>query len=118
MKNNEAYKGTDLKFVFESDGAFSFVDHDWEMTFYVNDKSVHMTKHNVQGGGYEKTCDRENMGFLILPDGRVVFMLDTSYLGAGRLNAELVVHLPDVEFATLDKMRDEVHKFNMMSVLP
>lgn len=118
MKAFEAISGTDLKFLFSSEGAFSFAEHNWEMVFYVGNKKCTMTKENTQGGGYIKTCSAPNMGFIILPDGRVVFLLDSAFFGPGRLYAELTCHIPDVEFATLDKMRDEVHRYSIQTIKP
>ena len=114
--------GTDMKFVATSTGAFSLNDNEWQMVFYVGDAKVTMTKKNVEGGGYELSCDAENMGFKPLSDGRWVFLLDTSFFPQGRLCAILSADIPDADFdptgdfETLDGVRREVRRYSLDTI--
>lgn len=110
--------GTDLKYRFTSDGAFSFSSMEWDMVFSVGSKSVTMTKRNVEGG-YQLACSAENMGCKPLSDGSWAFLIDTSYFGAGRLMAVLYARIPDADldatatFPTLDGERQEVRRYSL-----
>ena len=113
------YIGTDLKYAFSSEGGFDFTTMEWDMDFFVGAKVVHMTKRNVSEGVYELSCDKPNMGFKPLSDGRWVFLLDSTYFGSGRLIAVLYAYIPDADFdptedfPTLDGNRDEVRRFSL-----
>ncbi len=110
--------GTDLKYRFTSEGAFSFNDNEWDMVFSVGSKTATMTKRNVQGG-YQLSCDAENMGCKPLSDGSWAFLIDSSYFGAGRLMAVLYARIPDGDldptatFPTLDSIRQEVRRYSL-----
>lgn len=116
------YIGTDLKYLFSSSGDFSFDDEEWDMVFMVGNKRATMTKRNAEGA-YILTCDAENMGCKPLSDGSWVFLLDSSYFGAGRLYAVLYAQIPDADFdptstfSTLDSYRREVKKFSLETII-
>ena len=123
MANSSSYKGTDLKFRFRADGAFSFNDHEWDIAFTVGAKSCKMTKRNQPGGAFIVTCDKQNMGVKACSDGSWIFLLDTTYFGHGRLVAVLTEYIPDADFdptetfPTLDSVRNEVARFSMHNIL-
>ena len=116
------YIGTDLKYAFSSTGDFDFSEMNWDMEFFVGEKKVRMTKRNLEGGGYQLSCDAENMGCKRTSDGRWVFLIDTTFFGPGRLIAVLHAYIPDGDFdpsrdfTTLDKTRNEVRRFSLETI--
>ena len=116
------YVGTDLKYAFSSDGAFSFNEMEWDMEFIVGAKKVTMRKRNVEGGAWQLSCDKPNMGFKPMSDGRWVFLLDSTFFGPGRIIAYLYAYIPDADFDpnenfdTLDSIRNEVRRFSLETI--
>ena len=114
--------GNDLKFKMTSDGAFSPSEHEWDAEFYIGTKVCKMTKRNVDGG-YQLTCNQENMGVKPMSDGSWVFLLDTTFFGSGRLMVKFTAYIPDADFdptddfPTLDSIRNRVERYSLITVL-
>ena len=115
------YKGTYLKYVATSTGAFSFNDHEWVVVFTCNGHSVTFTKKNVEGG-YELSCDKPGMGMKMRDDGSWVFLLDTSDLGPGRITAAVYADIPDRDFDPdrnfddLPGIRREIRRYSLITI--
>lgn len=109
-------EGNDLKYRVTSTGAFSWSEHQWDVTFVCGGKSCKMTKRNLEGGAYALTCDQKNMGCKPLSDGSWIFLLDSAFFGHGRLEVIVNEYIPDADFdpnanfPTLDGFRNEVDK--------
>ena len=115
------YKGTYLQYVATSTGAFSLTDHEWRAVFTCGSKSVTFTKKNV-GDAFQLSCDKPKMGMKPRSDGSFVFLLDTDYLGPGRIVAAMYADIPDqdfdpdVNFNDLPSIRREVRRYSLITI--